>query len=83
MLALVLVLLTTLGPAIFDALLFANGRPLRVDGMADAGRVTGGGVDTACGILDRSGVRFKFNLDPVLFLLLELPLAKSAFLFTE
>lgn len=69
---------------VFVALLLATGRPTRplVDDappvfVVDAGLL--GGVDTAWGILERSGVRFKFDLDPVVvvvgvgpFLLLEL-----------
>lgn len=68
---------------VFVALLLATGRPIRplVDAppvfVVDAGLL--GGVDTAWGILERSGVRFKFDLDPAVaavavcpFLLLEL-----------
>jgi hypothetical protein len=72
--------LTTFGATMFDVvvvvvllLLVANGRTLRlvVVGPLDVDRRVGaGGVETACGILERSGVRFKFNLDPPLELLL-------------
>ena len=72
--------LTTFGATMFNVvvvvvllLLVANGRTMRlvVVGPLDVDRRVGaGGVETACGILERSGVRFKFNLDPPLELLL-------------
>lgn len=66
-------------------LLVANGRTLRlvVVGPLDVDRRVGaGGVETACGILERSGVRFKFNLDPPLELLLLLLFLLSILLST-
>jgi hypothetical protein len=71
-------LLTTFGATMLDGvvvavvvealLLLANGRALRrAAGPLDR-RLGAGGVVTACGIFDRSGVRLIFDLDP-----LELP----------